>query len=304
MATTRVAVLPSSLPLGQSCHSSSRVHQPERRGPPHGLGSSPGLTVRCRRTLPGLQRRLWEKRCLSTAPESCALLFRRCPSEFIGLYFCERNEKRYEEHPVSSSCSPRRNPSSSPAHSHHKSNYSSAMRSRLGKHGVRASAASRIGAQGGQRGGREGGGGERVGGGGGEKDLGHNKLSALQADVCRPDISTRATSTAVTVVVVAGLVAAAAAALRNETVTNGESLQKNEQALPKCESCQGSGVCADCNGEGFLVQKLSKEQAERARKNSATAATRFTAGLGKKWKYCPSCSGGRICVACRGTGYV
>lgn len=45
-----------------------------------------------------------------------------------------------------------------------------------------------------------------------------------------------------------------------------------------CEDCGGSGICPQCNGEGFVLKKLSDESAERARMMAKNAATRYTAG--------------------------
>ncbi|XP_020593685.1 uncharacterized protein LOC110033877 isoform X2 [Phalaenopsis equestris] len=69
-----------------------------------------------------------------------------------------------------------------------------------------------------------------------------------------------------------------------------------------CEECGGSGVCSECNGEGFILKKLSAESADRARMASTNMATRYTAGLPKKWSYCTKCSSSRSCRACDGTG--
>lgn len=45
-----------------------------------------------------------------------------------------------------------------------------------------------------------------------------------------------------------------------------------------CDACEGSGICSECKGEGFVVKRLSEESAERARLMSKNAATRYTAG--------------------------
>ena len=46
----------------------------------------------------------------------------------------------------------------------------------------------------------------------------------------------------------------------------------------ECEECKGSGICPDCNGDGFLLKTPSKEAAAKARANAKDAATRYTAG--------------------------
>lgn len=48
--------------------------------------------------------------------------------------------------------------------------------------------------------------------------------------------------------------------------------------LKTCEDCGGSGICSECNGEGFVLKKLSDESAERARMSAKNMATRYTAG--------------------------
>lgn len=58
-----------------------------------------------------------------------------------------------------------------------------------------------------------------------------------------------------------------------------ESDSCDRQAPTKpCEDCEGSGICSECKGEGFVLKKLSKENAERARLMAKDAATRYTAG--------------------------
>ncbi|KAJ0021064.1 hypothetical protein Pint_32094 [Pistacia integerrima] len=49
--------------------------------------------------------------------------------------------------------------------------------------------------------------------------------------------------------------------------------------MKTCEDCGGSGICSECNGEGFVLKKLSDKSAERARMTAKNAATRYTAGL-------------------------
>ncbi|CAA0822146.1 Unknown protein, partial [Striga hermonthica] len=80
-------------------------------------------------------------------------------------------------------------------------------------------------------------------------------------------------------------------------------IMTNYQAPTKtCEDCGGSGVCSKCNGEGFVLRRLSDEGAEKARLMAKNMATRYTAGLPKKWSYCTKCSSARSCVTCGGSG--
>ncbi|KAJ7536716.1 hypothetical protein O6H91_12G079100 [Diphasiastrum complanatum] len=81
--------------------------------------------------------------------------------------------------------------------------------------------------------------------------------------------------------------------------TQGFQLQKKE-----CEICKGSGICSSCSGEGFLLKNLSPEAAAKARAGAKDAATRYTAGLPNKWRYCTACSGSRNCLACEGRGWL
>ncbi|KAJ6825000.1 uncharacterized protein M6B38_378045 [Iris pallida] len=54
--------------------------------------------------------------------------------------------------------------------------------------------------------------------------------------------------------------------------------------MRECEDCAGSGICAECKGEGFVLKKLSEEEsADRARLLAKNMATRYTAALPKKW---------------------
>lgn len=103
---------------------------------------------------------------------------------------------------------------------------------------------------------------------------------------------------AVAAMTVVAVGAAATALARMNKSTTIEPKQKT------CEACNGSGICGDCNGEGFVQKKLSKEAAAKARQNAKTAATRYTAGLAKKWNYCPKCSGSRGCLVCDGRGTI
>ncbi|XP_020593686.1 uncharacterized protein LOC110033877 isoform X3 [Phalaenopsis equestris] len=95
-------------------------------------------------------------------------------------------------------------------------------------------------------------------------------------------------------------VGAAAATLLARRTTS--AISNNEISTKTCEECGGSGVCSECNGEGFILKKLSAESADRARMASTNMATRYTAGLPKKWSYCTKCSSSRSCRACDGTG--
>ncbi|XP_015952450.1 uncharacterized protein LOC107476994 isoform X1 [Arachis duranensis] len=107
--------------------------------------------------------------------------------------------------------------------------------------------------------------------------------------------------TAASVAVTATLVAAAATLLVNRTKSSDSSTQV-EIKVKVCEDCGGSGICSECNGEGFVLKKRSDESAERARSQAKNMATRFTAGLPKKWSYCTKCSSSRSCSTCDGTG--
>eukprot|EP00898_Chlorokybus_atmophyticus_P001448 jgi/Chlat1/2303/Chrsp17S02596 len=109
---------------------------------------------------------------------------------------------------------------------------------------------------------------------------------------------------AVVSVAVGAAVAAAAGFLyfrggAKEALSEGLGVNK-----PRCSACSGSGVCPLCDGSGFVSKALSPEEAERARQREPTAARRYVAGLSTKWKYCSECSGGRICKACAGRGWV
>lgn len=104
-----------------------------------------------------------------------------------------------------------------------------------------------------------------------------------------------ALSAAVTLVVVGAAVA---------TIFKNKEKQSLEVAKEECGECNGSGLCPACNGEGFLLKNLTPEAAAKARSRAVDAATRYTAGLAKKWSYCSTCSGTRSCPACRGQGFI
>ncbi|KAM3291102.1 hypothetical protein P3S67_019391 [Capsicum chacoense] len=111
-------------------------------------------------------------------------------------------------------------------------------------------------------------------------------------------VSSALAETAASVAVAATVVGAAATILvrRNKA-------SKAIEALPRiCEDCGGSGVCAECRGEGFVLKKMSDENAERLRLMAKNAATRYTAGLPKKWSYCMKCNAARSCSSCGGVG--
>eukprot|EP01018_Ginkgo_biloba_P009213 Gb_36342 [translate_table: standard] len=103
-------------------------------------------------------------------------------------------------------------------------------------------------------------------------------------------------ASAVIAVVAVGAAVTVLARQNKSTVT--ESKQKT------CEACNGSGICCECNGEGFILKNPSKETAAKARQNAKDAATRYTAGLAKKWSYCSRCSGSRGCLVCEGRGLI
>ncbi|CAI9105004.1 OLC1v1003826C5 [Oldenlandia corymbosa var. corymbosa] len=104
--------------------------------------------------------------------------------------------------------------------------------------------------------------------------------------------------TVASVVVAAAIAGAAATLLAKRT----EDSAKTEVPTKICDDCAGSGICPECKGEGFVLKKLSDESAERARMMAKNAATRYTAGLPKKWSYCTKCSSSRSCRTCDGTG--
>ncbi|XP_074284966.1 uncharacterized protein LOC141610665 isoform X2 [Silene latifolia] len=104
--------------------------------------------------------------------------------------------------------------------------------------------------------------------------------------------------TVASVAVAAVAVGAAATLLVKRT----KDSEKSEIPVKECEACGGTGICSECKGEGFVLQKLSQERADRARMSSNNAATRFTSGLPRKWSYCTKCSSARSCNTCGGSG--
>ncbi|CAM8967165.1 unnamed protein product [Rhodiola kirilowii] len=114
-------------------------------------------------------------------------------------------------------------------------------------------------------------------------------------------VSSALAETAVSIAVAATVVGVAATVLVKRT--KAADLE-NEIAMRVCEACQGSGICPECKGEGFVLKRLSDQSTERARLTAKNAATRYTAGLPKKWSYCNKCSSSRSCTACGGQGKV
>eukprot|EP00897_Mesotaenium_endlicherianum_P010851 jgi/Mesen1/9795/ME000007S09845 len=101
------------------------------------------------------------------------------------------------------------------------------------------------------------------------------------------------------VVIATGAAAAGLAFSSKDKIREGLKLDK-----PRCEACEGSGICPECKGEGFVNRNLNEAAAERARSKAPTAATRYTSGLAKKWKYCLTCNGARGCPSCEGRGWI
>ncbi|XP_038714890.1 uncharacterized protein LOC120008579 isoform X2 [Tripterygium wilfordii] len=114
----------------------------------------------------------------------------------------------------------------------------------------------------------------------------------------RAIVSSALPETAASIAIAATVVGAAATLLMRRT----KASEANEIPLKICEDCSGSGICSECKGEGFVLKKLSEESAEKARLKSKNMATRFTAGLPKKWSYCTKCSAARSCSTCSGRG--
>ncbi|OIT26819.1 PREDICTED: uncharacterized protein LOC109214816 isoform X1 [Nicotiana attenuata] len=126
--------------------------------------------------------------------------------------------------------------------------------------------------------------------------LGSNKSKESASRVFR--VTSALAETAVSIAVAATVVGAAATILVRRTKAS-EAIE----APPKiCEDCGGSGICAECRGEGFVLKRMSDENSERARLMAKNAATRYTAGLPKKWSYCMKCNAARSCNSCGGSG--
>ncbi|XP_058082955.1 uncharacterized protein LOC131230949 [Magnolia sinica] len=106
--------------------------------------------------------------------------------------------------------------------------------------------------------------------------------------------------TAASVVVAAVAVGAAATLLTRRT----RASEPVDSSLKICEDCGGSGICSECKGEGFILKKLTEESADKARMSAKNMATRYTAGLPKKWSYCSKCTSARSCSTCGGRGRV
>ncbi|XP_015577575.1 uncharacterized protein LOC8275208 [Ricinus communis] len=111
-------------------------------------------------------------------------------------------------------------------------------------------------------------------------------------------ISSALPETTASLAIAAAVVGTAATVLVRRT----KATETNEIQLKTCEDCEGSGLCSECKGEGFVLKKLSEESAERARLNAKNMATRYTAALPKKWSYCTKCSSARSCLTCGGRG--
>ncbi|QCD88146.1 uncharacterized protein LOC114169081 isoform X2 [Vigna unguiculata] len=111
-------------------------------------------------------------------------------------------------------------------------------------------------------------------------------------------VSSALAETAASMAVAVTFVGAAATLIVKRSKTS-ESAQIQFKA---CEDCGGSGICSECNGEGFVLRKRSGENSEQARVQPKNMATRFTSGLPKKWSYCTKCSSGRSCSTCGGSG--
>ncbi|XP_010541314.1 PREDICTED: uncharacterized protein LOC104814822 [Tarenaya hassleriana] len=102
-------------------------------------------------------------------------------------------------------------------------------------------------------------------------------------------------------IAIAGTVVGVAATL---LVQRTKAPEVTEVRMRDCDDCGGSGICSECKGEGFVLKKLSDESAEKARLTAKNMATRYTAGLPKKWSYCTKCSSARSCTACGGRGKI
>lgn len=141
----------------------------------------------------------------------------------------------------------------------------------------------------------------------------HRSHNAFQQTGCFPSllkseapvrrkfkISSGILETAASIAVATTIVGAAATILVKRTQTS----QTIEAPTKVCDDCGGSGICPACQGEGFVLKKLSDANAEKARLLAKNAATRYTAGLPKKWGYCTRCSSARACSSCGGSGKI
>ncbi|RVW17516.1 hypothetical protein CK203_083473 [Vitis vinifera] len=124
------------------------------------------------------------------------------------------------------------------------------------------------------------------------------KLQAQRRKICR--VSYALPETAASVAIAATVVGAAATLLVRRSRPS-EATEETD-SFKICEDCGGSGICSECNGEGFVLKKLSEASAEKARLTAKNMATRYTAGLPKKWSYCTKCSSARSCSTCGGSG--
>ncbi|KAG6546498.1 hypothetical protein Mapa_012047 [Marchantia paleacea] len=140
----------------------------------------------------------------------------------------------------------------------------------------------------------------------GERKLSHKESSEIQGDGSYHKQDSRSS-------VVAGAIPSGVTAVATLLTIGGSLyalLQLNKdkieawQSKKECQTCSGSGLCPTCDGEGFNLRNLSAEAAAKARANAKDAATRYTAGLAKKWNYCTNCQGARGCPDCQGRGWV
>ncbi|KFK33915.1 hypothetical protein AALP_AA5G077100 [Arabis alpina] len=107
--------------------------------------------------------------------------------------------------------------------------------------------------------------------------------------------------TAISIAVAATVVGTAATLLVR---TRTKASEEAKASMKECEVCGGSGICSECKGEGFVLKKQSNEISEKARLTAKNMATRYTAGLPKKWSYCTKCSSTRSCTTCGGSGKI
>ncbi|XP_047311862.1 uncharacterized protein LOC124915228 [Impatiens glandulifera] len=113
-------------------------------------------------------------------------------------------------------------------------------------------------------------------------------------------VSSALLETVASVAIAATVVGTAASILIKRT----KASEVNENPTRECEACGGSGICPSCKGEGFVVKRLTDENAEKARLNAKNMATRYTAALPKKWSYCSKCTSSRSCTTCDGSGKI